>query len=158
MLVLPHIHRRNLAERSIRTFKEHFISGLASNHKNFPLHLWCQLLLHTSLTLNLLRKSRMNQRLSGYSQLHREFNYNTTPLAPPGTQVIIHEKPTVRGTWASHGVKGWYLGPSMDHYMCHHIYVTTTIGERDSYCVEFLPHSTPLHYNSSSENVIIMAH
>ena len=33
------------------------------------------------------------------------FNYNATPLAPPGTQVIIHERTTVRGTWESHGVK-----------------------------------------------------
>ena len=40
-------------------------------------------------------------------QLHGEFNYDATPLAPPGTQVIIHKNTTVRGTWASHGVKGW---------------------------------------------------
>ena len=53
---------------------------------------------------------------TGYAQLHGEFNYNATPLAPPSTQVIIHENTTVRGTWASHGVKGWYLGPSMNHY------------------------------------------
>ena len=58
----------------------------------------------------------MNPKLSGYVKLHGEFNYDATPLAPPGTQVIIHEKPTVRGTWASHRVKGWYLGPSMNHY------------------------------------------
>ena len=48
----------------------------------------------------------MNPKLSGYAQLHGEFNYNVTPLAPPGTQVIVHEKPTVRETWASNGVKG----------------------------------------------------
>ena len=110
-LVPPHIHCRNSVERTIRNFKEHFISGIASTHKELHLHLWCRLLPHASLTLNLLRQLRMNPKLSGYAQLHREFNYNATPLAPPGTQVIIHETPTVRGTWASHGVKGWYLGP-----------------------------------------------
>ena len=99
----------------------------------------------------------MNPKLSGYAQLHGEFNYNATPLAPPDTQVIIHEKPTVRGTWASHGVKGWYLGPSVNHYRCHHVYVTKTRGERDSDCVEFFPHNTPLHYKSSAENAIIAA-
>ena len=51
-------------------------------------------------------------QLPGYAQLHDDFNYNATPLASLGTQVIIHEKPTVRGTWAPHGMKGWYLGPS----------------------------------------------
>ena len=30
----------------------------------------------------------------------------------------------MRGTWAPHGVKWWYLVPSMDHYRCHCIYVT----------------------------------
>ena len=39
----------------------------------------------------------MNPKLSGYAQLHGEFNYDATPLAPPGAQVIIHENPTVRG-------------------------------------------------------------
>ena len=69
-LVLPHTHRRNSAERAIRTFKEPFISGLASTHKDFPLHLWCQLLPRASLTLNLLQKYRMNPKLSGYVQLN----------------------------------------------------------------------------------------
>ena len=100
----------------------------------------------------------MNPKLSGYAQLHGEFNYNATPLSPPGTQVIIHENPTVRGTWASHGVKGWYFGLSMKHYRCHQIYVTKTREERDSDCVECFRHNTPLPYNYSSENVIIEEH
>ena len=108
---------------------------------------------HAQLTLT----SRMNLKLTEYSQLHREFNYDATPLAPPGTQVVIHEKPTVRGTWSSHGVKGWYLGPSMNNYWCHHVYVTKTRGERDSDCVDFFPHNTPLPYNYSLENAIIVA-
>ena len=149
-LVPPHIHRRNSAEQAIWTFKEHFIAGLSSTHKDFPLYLWCRLLPHSSLTLNSLRQSCMNPKLSGYAQLHEEFNYDATPLAVPGAQVIIHEKPTVRGTWSSHGVKGWYLGPSMNHYWCHHVYVTKRRGERDSDCVEFFPHNTPIPYNSSS--------
>ena len=63
----------------------------------------------------------------------------------------------VRGTWASHGVKGWYAGPSMNNYRLYHVYVTKTRGEQDSDCVEFFPHNTPLPYKSSSENVIIAA-
>ena len=101
----------------------------------------------------------MNPKLSGYAQLHGEFNYNSTPLALPITQVVIHGKPSVRGTWASHRVKGWYLPPSINHYRRHHIYVTKTRREQDSDCVEFLPHNNPHPYNSSSEkNAIIAAH
>ena len=54
-LVPPHIYCRNSAERSIRNFKEHFIVGLASNHKDFPLNIWYHLLPHAILTLNLLQ-------------------------------------------------------------------------------------------------------
>ena len=69
LLVLPHIHRRNPAEQAIRSFKEHFISGVSSTHKDFLIHLWCQLIPHAILTLNLFRQSRMNPELSGYTQL-----------------------------------------------------------------------------------------
>ena len=64
-LVLPHIHHINSVERVIRTFKEHFISRLDSTHKELLLRLWCQLLPHASLTLNLLRKLRMNLKNQG---------------------------------------------------------------------------------------------
>jgi hypothetical protein len=42
-LVPPGVHRRNAAERAIRTFKNHFIAGLCSVDKDFPLHLWDRL-------------------------------------------------------------------------------------------------------------------
>ena len=38
-LVPPHIHRRNLAERAIGTWKDHFIAGLSSLDPQFPMHL-----------------------------------------------------------------------------------------------------------------------
>ena len=53
-LVPPHIHRKSSAEQNIRTFKEHFIAGLSSTHKDLLLHIWCQLLPRASLTLNLI--------------------------------------------------------------------------------------------------------
>jgi hypothetical protein len=43
-LVPPHCHRRNAAERAIRTFKEHFVAGISSLDPTFPLHLWDRLL------------------------------------------------------------------------------------------------------------------
>ena len=57
--------------------------------------------------------------------------------------------------WASHGVKDWYIGPSMNHYRCHHVYVTKTRGERDSDSVEFFQHNTQLPYKYSAEHAII---
>ena len=135
--VSPHIHCINWAEWAIQTFKYHVIARLYIYHKDFQLHLCCLLLPHASLAINLLRQSCINPKNSGYAQLHGEFNYNTTPLAPIGTQIIAHEKPKVRVIWAVHGVKGCYLGPSMDHYRFHCVYMTKTRGECDSDCVEF---------------------
>jgi hypothetical protein len=40
----PYVHRRNAAERAIRTFKNHFIAGLCSTDSEFPMNLWDHLL------------------------------------------------------------------------------------------------------------------
>jgi hypothetical protein len=38
-LVPPYSYRRNAAERAIRSFKDHLITGLCSTEKSFPMHL-----------------------------------------------------------------------------------------------------------------------
>jgi hypothetical protein len=85
-LAPPHIHRRNNAERAIQTFKNHFIAGLCSVDPNFSLKLWDKILPQATITLNLLRKSRINPRMSAYAQLNGHFDFNKTPLAPPGLE------------------------------------------------------------------------
>jgi hypothetical protein len=106
-LVPPGIHRRNAAERAIRTFKNHFIAGLCSVDKNFPLHLWDKLLPQAELTLNLFHGSRINPKLSAHAQMHGNFDFNRTPIAPPGIRVLVHVKPHDRTTWSPHGEDGW---------------------------------------------------
>ena len=56
-------HRQNWVERSIQTFKNHFISGLWSTHPDFPLNLLDKLLPQATLTLNLNRLSHINPQL-----------------------------------------------------------------------------------------------
>ena len=116
-LVPPYLHRTNAAGRVIKTYKDHLIAGLSSCDPNFPLHLWDRLIPHANLTLNLLRSSRLNPRLSGEAQLNGAFDLNRTPLALPGTRVEVHETPNNRRTWAPHGVDGCNLGPAPDHYI-----------------------------------------
>ena len=74
-LVPPHTHRRNLAERVIQAFKNHFKAGLASVDPNFPLSEWDTLIELTKITLNLLRTARSNPKLSSYAYMFREFNF-----------------------------------------------------------------------------------
>ena len=105
-MVPPHLHQRNSAERLIQTFKNHFIDGILSTHKDLPLQLWCHILPQAIVTLNLVRPSRLNPTLSAHAQLHGQFDFNATPFAPPGTKVIVHQKPTIRQNWSSRGKDG----------------------------------------------------
>jgi hypothetical protein len=105
-LVPPGMHRRNAAERAIRTWKNHFIAGLCSTDPNFPLYLWDTMVNQANITINLLRASRINPKLSAYAQIHGNFDFNRTPLAPPGTKVLIHVKPDKRKSWDPHGNTG----------------------------------------------------
>jgi hypothetical protein len=103
-LAPPHIHRRNNAERVIQNFKNHFIPGLCSVDPNFPLKLWDKLLPQATLTMNLLRKSRINPRMYAYAQRNGHFDSNRTPMAPLGTRLISHEKPDQRTPWDPLGI------------------------------------------------------
>ena len=150
-LVPPHVHRRNAAERAIRTFKNHLIAGLCSTDRNFPLHLWDRLLPQALLSLNLLRSSRINPNLSAWAQVHGTFDFNRTPLAPPGTRVLIHEPSTVRDTWAPHAVEGWYVGPALQHYRCYTIWADATSSQRIANTLTWFPAHVDMPTTSSLE-------
>jgi hypothetical protein len=110
---------------------------------SFPLHLWYRLIAQTTTTLNLLRPSRLNPKLSAEAHLNGAFDFNKTPLAPPGTRVLIHETVLNRRSWADHGVDGWYLGSADEHYRCYRVYVTKTAAERIACTLEFSPTTLP---------------
>ena len=100
-------HRRNIAGKTIQTVKNHFIAGLFSLPAKFPLNLWDKLLNQAEITLNLFRPSRINPSLSAYAQFHGNFDYNKTPLAPPGMEVLAHVPPEKRPSWAPHAEDGF---------------------------------------------------
>ncbi|MEY3152065.1 MAG: hypothetical protein RLZZ333_662, partial [Bacteroidota bacterium] len=111
MVVEPNNHRVNAAERAIQTFKAHFISALATTDKDFPLQLWDCLTPQVTTTLNMLRPSRKDPCMSAYEAIYGPYDWNRYPLAPLGCKAVIYENGDTRGSWASRGVNGWYLGP-----------------------------------------------
>jgi Reverse transcriptase (RNA-dependent DNA polymerase) len=125
-LAPPNDHRSNAAERAIRTAKNHLAAGWASTDNNFPMYLWDKTLPQAELTLNLLRGSRLNPKLSAWEQLHGRYDFNAHPIAPPGTKVLAHLKPDQRTTWAPHAFEGWYIGPAFEHYRCFQVWATDT--------------------------------
>jgi hypothetical protein len=114
-LVPPYSHRRNSAERAIRSFKDHLIAGLCSTDKSFPMHLWDRLLPQAVITLNMLRTSRINPKLSATTHIYGQYDFNIAPKAPQGTRIIAHETPNRRRTWSPHGQDRWYIGPALEH-------------------------------------------
>ena len=138
-LAPPGIHRRNAAERAIQTLKDHLIAGLSTADPHFPLHLWDQLLPQALLTLNLLRGSRLNPKLSAYMQLHGAYDFNATPIAPPGVRVVVHTKPDKRRSWAPRGTDAWYIGPSLEHYRCYKVWNWTTKATQIADTVDWFP-------------------
>jgi len=138
-LVPPHVHRRNATERAIRTFKNHFLSVLATADPMYPASKWDRLLPQAELTLNLLRRCRVKPKLSAYAYLFGPFDFNRTPLAPAGTKVFVHNKPKQRGSWSNHGIEGWYIGPTLEHYRCVKFYLPSTGSVRDTDTVQFFP-------------------
>jgi hypothetical protein len=150
-LVPPHIHRRNAAERAIRTFKNHFIAGLLSTNPDFLLQLWDKLLPQAETTL----KSAAN--ISAYEIMFGAYDYNKHPLMPPGTKVVVHEKPGQRASWDPHGKQGWYIGPVMEHYRCYQCHINTTNAEHISETFVFFHHIDPIPTITPHEATIIAA-
>ena len=141
--VPPKEHRANAAERAIRTFKNHFVSTLCTVDSQFPLSEWDRLLPQATLTINLLRSSRIHPSLSAHASMFGQFDYNRTPLAPPGTKIVAHLAATTRTSFGQHGKVGWYIGPSPEHYRCYRCYFPDTQQERDVLKVDFFPEKIP---------------
>ena len=89
MLVEPNNHRVNAAERTIQTFKVHFVSMLAMTDSNFPLQLWDRLNQQVETTLNLLRPSCINPTKSAYEALHGPHAGIDFRLLPPDAKQLF---------------------------------------------------------------------
>ena len=90
-----HDHRVNASERSNKSFKDHFISGLCSNDINFSIGLWDTLMVQSQYTLNMIKKSCTNPRLLEYEQLGGTFYFNKTSITHPGTLSGVYTPYTI---------------------------------------------------------------
>jgi hypothetical protein len=149
----PGDHRLNHAERAIQTFKNHFIAILFGTDSNFPAKQWDRLIKQAVMTLNMCRASRINPKLSAYQQVWGNFDFNKTPLAPPGCKVVVHERPMERGAWACHGVVGYYIGPAMKHYRNYNSYIPETHGIRTTNTIEFFPEKVDMPTTSTTDRL-----
>ena len=144
------MHWSNADEQMIQTFKNNFIAGLCSVNLNFPLQLLDRLLDQATNTLNMVQKHRINQNIIPNEQLFGIFNFNRTPFAPPGTKILVHDKPENRATYDPHGSYEWYIGRVPLHHRCLKYYTTSTKSEKTSDTVDSPPHHFGMHKTSSA--------
>jgi len=137
LLVPPDMHRRNRAERAIRTFKDHFLAILAGVDAAFPPYLWDLLLPQAELTLNLLGQFTLNPWISTWEFFQGPFDFNKTPLGPVGCRVLIHAKPATQRSWDFCAKNGFYIDPTMDSYQCFKLVNADTKSQVISDTVEF---------------------
>ena len=133
-VVPPDDHRHNIEEKSIKTWKYHFIGVLIGNVATFPMNLWCQLTREISINTG---KITRKHKKSVCVHLYGPHDYNTLPFVPIGMDTLIHKKPTYRKTFTEHCKKAYVLGTSCEHYHCWNLWVIETHVTRDSVTVFF---------------------
>ena len=110
------MHRTNIAERCIRTWKNHFTSMRAGAPPSFRMDNWCRMIDQCDITLNMMLPCTLNPHLSAFKAMEGMLSFDATPMAQAGTKMLIHLKPVPRHTWDHHTLKEWYIGPSLKHY------------------------------------------
>ncbi len=101
----PDMHCTNPAKRVVRTWKNHFMAGLSGLPPLFPLARWCQLTMQSNAMLNMMHPCCLNPLLSAHEVLEGTFSFDATPMAPLGTEVLVHQKPGRCKTWGYHAAK-----------------------------------------------------
>ena len=89
--VEPNNHRVNAAKRAIQTYKNHFVSGLASTDHDWPIQLWDTLTTQACITLNLVRTSRKHPDKSAHHSMHGEmYDWNAyLMICRPDLDIIL---------------------------------------------------------------------
>ena len=82
-----------------------------------------------------------NPLLLAHEVLEGSFSLDATPMAPLGTEVLVHMKPNRRSTWGYHTSKAWYLSHSTNHCRCIIVFVADTGGKHITDTFRFCHHA-----------------
>jgi hypothetical protein len=151
------MQRTNPAEQAVRTWKNHFTAGIAGIPPLFPIANWCRLTTQSDILLNMLRPCRLNPRLMAHEAMDGSFLFDMTPLAPLGTEVLIHLKLSRWLTWGYHAAKAWYLSHTANHYQCIHVIMKDTGAERVTDMFRYQHHAIPVPHIMATDRIIAAA-
>ena len=137
-LVPPNVHRRNIANHAIHSFKVYFLSILAGVDAAFPRYLWDTHIPQTRIMLNFLHRSTLHLHMSAWEHFNSAFNFSATPIGPVGCRVIIHNKLLTCKSWDHRGRNGFYVGPALESYCYFKVVDSKTKATTISDTVKFI--------------------
>jgi hypothetical protein len=151
------MHRTNPAERAVRMWKNHFTAGIAGIPPSFPIANWCHLTTQSNMTLNMLCPCWLNPCLLTHEAMDGSFLFDAMPLAPLGTEVLIHLKPSRWLTWGYHVSKALYLLHAANHYRCICVIMHDTGAERVTDTFRYRHHAIPVPHITATNRIIAAA-
>ena len=107
----PDMQQTNPAERSIQTYKSWIKSTVAPIPPTFPITYWCRLIPQVDFSIKFVKKCRQNPLLPTWDAMEGEYHFDATPVAPPGSEMLMHEKPIRRKKFGLNEKKAWYIAP-----------------------------------------------
>jgi uncharacterized membrane protein YgcG len=139
--VPPGMHRQNKSERAIRPSKNCIISMLTTTDPEFPAALlFDEVTTQAEIVINQLKAWHLDPTVNAWTGMHgKPYDHMMHPISVYGMKCVIYDNPLRRGSWATHGVDGFYLSPAMHHYRCWNFWVCGTRANRVSDTVEWLP-------------------
>jgi hypothetical protein len=150
----PDMHCTNPAECAVRTWKNHFTAGIVGIPSSFPIANWCRLTPQSNMTLNMMCPCCLNSLLSAHKAMEGSFLFNAMPLAPLGTEVLVHLKPTQCKSSGYHAAKVWYLSHAANHYRCIQVIMRDTGGERINDTFHVQHHALPVPHITATDCIL----
>ena len=95
----------------------------------------------------------LNQPLA-HAKIFCNFNYDCTTMAPPGIKVLIHERAVDCVSWSTHALSGCYIGPNLEHYCSHKIWIPDTTSVFIVKNVSWFPHKLTMTTATITEIIV----
>ena len=130
-----------------RKNSSHLQSLFQINHSvvsipEFPTSHWCKLINQVDFAVNIVRPCRQKPRLSVWAACNGGFHFDSAPIAPPGTAMLMHAKPENRSSFGFNAKKAYYIGPCFKCYRTFRELLPLTWGKRLTDSVKFKHHAT----------------
>ena len=83
-----------------------------------------------------------------------EYHFDATPVAPPGSEMFMHEKPNRRKTFGLNAKKAWYIAPCFKHYQTFKGILPSTGEERMLDTVRFNHHAITIPQFTPADRIL----